>query len=314
MAYSKEKLKQKAVKYGVSYAGKLMRLFLLTGIGFVILYPLMTRIMTSFMSLSDVFDLSVRFFPKHFTLDNYKRAWDFLDVPNLAFNTFMYPALTSLVQMASATVVAYGFARYEFRLKKLFFGLVIVGLVIPPDLLLLPLYLDFKFVDVFGVFEEVFGHSINLLDTPLPFLILGITCTGLKNGLYLFMMRQYYRGLPKELEEAAYVDGAGTLKAFFHVFLPSAVQIMITVFLFSFVWQYLDNIFTTVFAQNVPILSTELSRFLGGSDVEGGISSVSEFSLTRNASMIFLILPLLALYLLCQRYFTESVERSGLVG
>jgi multiple sugar transport system permease protein len=129
------------------------------------------------------------------------------------------------------------------------------------------------------------------------------------------MMRQYFRGLPKELEEAAYVDGAGTIKAFVRVFLASARQIMMTVFLFSFVWQWLDDIFTSVFLQNVPMLTTELFRLISNSaGVDAGISNLTEFSLMRNCGMLFLIIPMLILYLFCQRYFTESIERAGLVG
>ena len=184
-----------------------------------------------------------------------------------------------------------------------------------PLLILLPLYVNFRYFDVAGLFQLIFGRPLNLLDTVAPFALLGITCTGLKNGLYIFMMRQYFRGLPKELEEAAYVDGAGTIKAFVRVFLASARQIMMTVFLFSFVWQWLDDIFTSVFLQNVPMLTTELFRLISNSaGVDAGISNLTEFSLMRNCGMLFLIIPMLILYLFCQRYFTESIERAGLVG
>ena len=128
-------------------------------------------------------------------------------------------------------------------------------------------------------------------------------------------MIQYFRGLPKELEEAAYVDGAGTIEAFIKVFLPSAKQIMMTVFLFSFVWQWLDDIYTSAFMKNVKVMSTQLLR-LSNVDLGNamGIESMAEFSLMRNASMVVALLPVLILYLICQKYFTESVERSGLTG
>lgn len=267
------------------------------------------------MPVSDVYDMSVHYIPKTFTLSNYQKAWDFLNIPALAFNSFFYPLVVSLIQTVSATVVAYGFARFDFRFKGFFFFLVVLGMVVPPDLILLPLYVNFRYFDVAGLFQLIFGRPLNLLDTVTPFALLGITCTGLKNGLYIFMMRQYFRGLPKELEEAAYVDGAGTIKAFVRVFLASARQIMMTVFLFSFVWQWLDDIFTSVFLQNVPMLTTELFRLISNSaGVDAGISNLTEFSLMRNCGMLFLIIPMLILYLFCQRYFTESIERAGLVG
>lgn len=293
--------KTKLKKVSASTATVLFRTILLVGISFVILYPLATQILASFMTLEDVYDMSVKYVPKTFTFENYVRAWNFLGMNDLLLNTVLIPLIVSFIHMAASTVVAYGFARYEFRLKGFFFFLVIFGMMIPPDLLLLPLYMNFR--------------TLSLLDTPFPFIILGFTCTGLKNGLYIFMMRQYFRGLPKELEEAAYVDGAGVFKAFLTIFLPSASQIMMTVFLFSFVWQWVDDLYTSVFMQNVPMLATELSRLLNSaSGVDSGISNVAEFSLMRNAGVMFLIIPLLILYLVCQKYFTESIERSGLVG
>ena len=305
-----EKSRQKLIKKGGSAGMSLLRFVLLAGISFVILYPLVTKIL-----VSDVYDMSVHYIPKTFTLSNYQKAWDFLNIPALAFNSFFYPLVVSLIQTVSATVVAYGFARFDFRFKGFFFFLVVLGMVVPPDLILLPLYVNFRYFDVAGLFQLIFGRPLNLLDTVTPFALLGITCTGLKNGLYIFMMRQYFRGLPKELEEAAYVDGAGTIKAFVRVFLASARQIMMTVFLFSFVWQWLDDIFTSVFLQNVPMLTTELFRLISNSaGVDAGISNLTEFSLMRNCGMLFLIIPMLILYLFCQRYFTESIERAGLVG
>lgn len=307
--------RQKRVKLYASWMMSLGRFILIAGISFVVLYPLVTKILVSFMNVSDVYDMSVHYIPIKFTWSNYVKAWKFLNIPQLALNTFLIPTVVSVIQTVSATCVAYGFARFNFRGKNFLFFLVLLGMIIPPDLILLPLYNNFRYFDIFGIFKLTTGSSLNLLDTIAPFAILGITCTGLKNGLYIFLLRQYFRGLPKELEEAAYVDGASTFTAFVKVFLASAKQIMMTVFLFSFVWQWLDDLYTTVFLQNVPMLTTELFRLLSNSAGVGiGISNLTEFSLMRNCGMLFLILPILVLYIFCQRYFTESMDRAGLVG
>lgn len=309
------KIKPKTINKASSLLLSFLRLILISGISFVILYPIVTKILVSFMSVSDVYDMSVHYIPKTFTLSNYVKAWNFLEMPSLILNTFLIPFIVSLVQTISATCVAYGFARFDFKFKNVLFFIVLLGMVIPPDLILLPLYNQFRYFDIFGIIKLISGNTLNLLDTPVPFLLLGVTCTGLKNGLYIFLMRQYFRGLPKELEEAAYVDGASTFTAFVKVFLASAKQIMITVFLFSFVWQWLDDLYTSVFMQNVPMLTTELYRLLSNSSgVESGISNLTEFSLMRNCGMLFLIIPILILYIFCQRHFTESMDRAGLVG
>lgn len=314
MAISIEK-KNKITKKTAALVLSILRFILLAGVSFVILYPLVTKVLTSFKTVEDVYDMSVHYIPKNWTLKNYINAWNFLEIPKLAFNTFFIPLIVSLVQTVSATCVAYGFARFDFKGKNILFFIVLLGMIIPPDLTLLPLYNQFRYFDIFGIIELIRGEPLNLLDTTVPFLMLGITCTGLKNGLYIFILRQYFRGLPKELEEAAYVDGANTMTAFVKVFLASAKPIMMTVFLFSFVWQWLDDLYTTVFMQNVPMLTTGLYRLVSSSEgVSAGVSNISEFSLMRNCGMLFLIIPVLVLYIFCQRHFTESVDRAGLVG
>ena len=124
-----EKSRQKLIKKGGSAGMSLLRFVLLAGISFVILYPLVTKILVSFMPVSDVYDMSVHYIPKTFTLSNYQKAWDFLNIPALAFNSFFYPLVVSLIQTVSATVVAYGFARFDFRFKGFFFFLVVLGMV-----------------------------------------------------------------------------------------------------------------------------------------------------------------------------------------
>lgn len=302
-----------------------LRLILLAGISFVILYPLVTKALISLMPVRDVFDMSVKYIPKSFSLDNYKNAWSFLNISGLLFSSFLIPVLTALVQTISSTLVAYGFARFKFRFKNFWFALVILMIVVPPDLILFPQYLSFRFFDIGGInilgfkipglVELATGTTINLLDSPVPFLILGLTCTGLKNGLYIFILRQYFNGIPKELEEAAYVDGANTLTIFIKVFLSSASQMMITVFLFSFVWIWLDDLYSSAFMQNTSLFITELYRLTSVENgVDSGLGSTAAFSLMRNAGLMLLIIPMFLLYVFCQRYFTESIERSGLVG
>lgn len=301
-------------KKSSAWTVKLLRAILLIGLSFVILYPLLIKITLSFMTVEDVYDLSVRYIPNHFTTLNYQRVWEFLDMGSMVWNSFRIPLISALLNVMSATLVAYGLARHDFPGKKLVFAAVIIGLVIPPDLLLLPQYMQFRFFDFLG-FSRLLGlGTVNLLNTDFPFYLLAATCTGLRNGIYIFLMVQYFRGLPKEIEEVAYVDGAGTMKTLVYVFLPSARQIMIPVFLFSFVWQWLDDIYTSTFAQDMSLLSTSITQLVSGYSVEMGVTNVTEFSLMRNAGILLLIIPPLLIYVFFQRYFTESIARSGLVG
>ena len=282
-------------------AWAVVRGILLCGICFVVLFPLFSKVSRSFMAPEDLYNLTVRYIPAHATLQNYRLMWVWMDMPKTLFVTLGISLLVGVCQTAAATWVGYGFARFRFRGRGLLFAGMIVCMVIPPDLMLMPLYLLFQ--------------GAHLIDTPWPFVLMGLTCTGLKNGLYVFLLRQYFMGMPGALEEAAYVDGAGPMRAFLTVMLPGAVPMMVTVFLFSCVWQWLDSLYSSVFFQEVRTMTSALTGLGHVNDMSGlGVSDPAAITLIKYAGIVLLILPMVILYLFCQRFFVESIERSGLVG
>lgn len=293
--------KQVVLRHAGLAVWAIVRGILLAGICFVVLFPLFSKVSRSFMAAEDLYNLTVRYIPAHFTTQNYQLMWAWMDMPKTLFVTLGISLLTAFCQTAAATWVGYGFARFRFRGRNFLFLAMIVCMVIPPDLMLMPLYLIFQ--------------RMHMIDTSLPFVLMGLTCTGLKNGLYVFLLRQYFMGMPKELEEAAYVDGAGPMKAFVTIMLPGAVPMMMTVFLFSCVWQWLDSLYTSVFFQEIKTMTSALVGLGHVNDLAGmGISDPAAITLIKYAGIVMLILPMVILYLFCQRYFVESIERSGLVG
>ena len=115
------------------------------------------------------------------------------------------------------TLVGYGFARFEFPLKSFWFACVMLIILVPPQTISTSLHLHFRFFDIFGIKEMLTGESWNLRGSVLPYYMMSAGCMGLKNGLYIFLIRQFFRTIPKDLEEAAYVDGCGTLKTFIRI-------------------------------------------------------------------------------------------------
>ena len=308
----KSMLKRKGFQSAVS----LLRGLFLIGICFVVLYPLVTKICFSFMTVKDVYNPNIVFLPKNFTWKNYQVSIELLEYGKTFFHTVTLSLFSSLVQLISALMVGYGFARFKFKGRNFLFATVIIGMVIPPDLLLLSRFFQFRFFDLFGIVSAITGQTPSLIDTYWPFLLLGITCTGLKNGLYIFMMRQFFMGFPKVIEEAAYVDGAGPIKTFIRIILPSSVTMSVTVFLFSFVWQWNDDIFSPVFLNEVKVFSTKVSSLISNrSAVLLGTTSTSiANSLVTNAGIVLIFIPVILLYAVCQRFFVQSIENSGIVG
>ncbi len=299
----------------------IVRGVIIVGICFVILQPLFVKLSVSFMAERDLYDSSVKYIPKHFTLDNYKMAIEGMDYWTVLVRTMILSAGISLLQLASCLLTAYGFARFRFPFKKLLFGCVILSLIVPPQVIMLPLFMKYRFFDVFGIFKATTGASVNLIDTYWPFILQAATCMGIRNGLYIYMLRQFFKGMPRELEEAAFVDGSGKLRTFVQVMLPSAIPMMVTVFLFGFVWQWTDTFYTSLYLNNTKVVSSALSNLAVGvyttyANNGGSMNFVSPgfVSMMNNTGTMLTVVPLILLYLVCQKYFVEGIERSGIVG
>lgn len=292
-----------------------VRTVILAGLCFMILYPLIVKFTSSIMHVDDMFDSSVRFLPKNFTMEQYRIAWEWMNYPRTFLNSLGLTLTVSILQLASSTLVGYGFGRYNFRGKNLCFALVLLTLVVPPEMIMIPLFLNFRFFNLFGLIKE---PGINLLGSYWPFILTSMTAMGLKNGLFIYIMTNFFKGMPDSLEEAAMIDGASSFRTFFQIMLPGAKPALTIVFLFSFVWQWNDLFYTNLFIRTGDgFLSLALQNFanyfVSNSPVSGNYPW-QYTSLLNNAGMMLFMAPLLILFLIMQRHFVESIERTGLVG
>ena len=294
----------------------IFRTVLIIGLGFMIIQPVIMQLSSSFKSISDLYDGSVYLIPKNPTLYNYRRVWEYLEYPLRFVNSLLYCGGCSLLQLASCTLVAYGLARFKFKGRGIVMGMVIFTLIIPPQTVLLSLYLQFQYFSPLSIFTLGMSlKGINLIGTPSPLLILSATAVGFKNGLYIFMLRQHFKNLPKALEEAASIDGCGAFQTFFRVVLPGALPMMASILLFSFVWQWNDYFYTTILTPGMKIFTTVLSGT--GSSIarmDGQVIGNMQNMLYDSAAFVLFIIPLIVLYLFTQKGFVQSIERSGLVG
>ena len=190
-------------KTTLNFAYKIIRMVLLFGMCFLILQPIFNKISISFMEERDLYDATIIAVPAHFTTDNYKLAMQFMDFGKTMLNTILVSLTVALLQIAICTLVGYGFARFQFPLKKLWFACVILVIIIPPQTVSTSLYLHFRYFDIAGILKLLTGEGINLRGSVVPYYLMSATCMGLKNGLYIYMIRQFFRNIPKELEEAA---------------------------------------------------------------------------------------------------------------
>ena len=298
------------------------RALLLFGLCFMIIQPMLTRLGTSLMEERDLYDSTIVLLPRHVTLDNFRIVFELTTFPKSMFNTLWTSLLVSVFQVVSCTLVAYGFARYNFPLKKFWFGCVVALIVIPPQTMATALYMNFQSFDIFGIYAKLSGtgKGLNLHGSLTPYLLMSATCMGLKNGLYIYMLRQYFRGIPKSLEEAAYVDGCGTMHTFVRIMLPDALPTIMSCFLFSFVWQWTDLFYTRNFLATPgrPIFSTELStivsrmsRYFSSDAGKPVIVPVGRQQQLISIGVLVCCIPLVILYVFTQKTFVKSIAMSG---
>lgn len=301
---------------------KTFRFLILFGLSIVVLFPLFYSLSVAFRSPDDLFDPLVIYVPRHFTLDNLKDAVTYLDYFTALKNSVILDLISTLIQVASCALVGYGLARYHFRLRGLVFALVIITIIVPPQTIIIPNYLNFRYFDLFGffrLFEGVgdFPGYFNLINNNLSFYLLALFGMGIRSGLFIFLFRQFFRSMPKDLEEAAAIDGCGQFRTFIRIMVPNASSAFLTTFLFSLVWYWNDFVYTSTYMSNAETVLYQLYL------LSQQIDYIMEYEKQTNpyegililqAGVLLGILPLLAVYIVLQKYFTESIERSGIVG
>ncbi|MBE6556641.1 MAG: carbohydrate ABC transporter permease [Ruminococcaceae bacterium] len=318
------------------------RLVLLIGVSYIVLFPFFTKIAGSFMAPEDFVDVTVRLIPKNWTLNTYKAIWVDLEYVKAFSNTLLLSLSTAVVQMFVCCFIAYGLAKFKFKGNKFVFMAVIFSLIIPHQTLQLSMFMKFRYFDILGIFKlfgggglSLFGKTItnnalasfdifpaawknftpnglNLTNSFWPLIILSISGLAFKNGLYIFMLRQFFRGVPDELEESAYIDGSGVFHTFLTIILPISIPMMITVFLFAFSWQWTDDFYTTMFFTSTK--TRMLSKLVEvPKSLETNYAGQNlYYAAIRNTCGIMIIAPLVVMYLFCQRYLVQGIERSGL--
>ena len=289
------------------------RAVILFGLGFVIMYPLIYMISCSFRERGDMSDPTVMWIPRHYTFRVIKDTIDAMDYWKTLGNTLLLNVGCSLFQVISCAITGYGFARFSFRGKKLLFAVVIMMILVPTQVISLPLYAQFRYFGIRGLF------SLNLIDSRLTMYLPAMTANGIRAGLMILIFRQFFRGLPRGLEDAAYIDGCGPFRTFVRVMAPNAAPAFLTVFLFSVVWYWNDYYVSSTFFTNtrtIAIMLTNLDselklRLFNDPKVQ---ISPREQIVWKEAGCLISIAPVLLMYVFLQKYFTEGIERSGLVG
>ena len=297
------------------------RTIILLGVGFIILRPVLFMLSMSLMTHIDIVNPAVVWIPRNWTIVNFTNALELLNFARAFRNSVQLGLGSALLQTISSALVGYGFARYKFFGRDFIFGLVILTLLVPPATVIVSQIVQMRFFDPLGLFSLFGLEPLNLLNTRSALYLPAFFGIGLRSGIFIYMFRQYFRGQPKELEDAARVDGCGHFGIFLRIMSPNAGSIYLTVFLFAVVWNWNDYYNSLMFTSQIQTLPTSLAimrdTLRQASQVAHlGINAQDPYSQAANlmAGSFLNIAPVLFVYVVLQKFFTESVERSGIVG
>jgi len=270
-----------------------IRYFLLTVVGIFMLYPLLWLFGASFKSNTEIFT-SIGFIPKHFDFSTYIRAWQ--PTPEYSFtrffiNTFLIVIPRVIGAIISCTLTAYGFARFKFKGKGVLFALLMGTLFLPNVVVYIPQFLLFQ--------------QLGWLDTYNPLTI--PQCLAF-DTFFVFMLIQFIRGIPVELEQAAYIDGCNSVQALWYVIVPVLMPAIICVGLFQFMWSMNDFFGPLLYISSVDKYPIALALRMV-------MDASSEIKWNEVIAMnLFSLAPSLILFFAAQKYFVEGVTAGSLKG
>lgn len=294
------------------------RFVLLTSMAYVVIYPLLYMIVTSLRTADSFNDPDIVWILKEFTTDNFKDAFESIDFMNCLKNTVLIQIVSAFIEICSCSIVAYGLSRFDFKFKKIEMIVLVLTIIIPSQMIIIPSMVNFSKMDFLGILSTISkitgtNIKINILDTPFVFYLPSIFGVGLRSGIMIFIYMQFFKGLPKELEEAASIDGAGPVKTFIKIAVPSSGVVFLTVTIFSIVWHWNDYYLSVMYMNRNKPLAVAIANFPELFNTLG-ISSTGRGNAILMAASLLFVTPILILYLILQKKFVKSIDRVGITG
>lgn len=260
----------------------------------VMIYPLLWMILSSFKPTNTVFTTAQELLPRTWTLENYVNGWK--GFANVSFGRFFLNSLfisvmATLGTLASSSIVAYGFARLKFKGRGVLFSAMLVTMMLPAQVLMIPQY----------IWYQKLGWVGNYLPLIVPYWFA-------IQGFFVYLMTNFISGIPKDLDEAAKIDGCSTYGIFFWIILPLIVPALITGGIFSFIWRWDDFLSALLYVSKTETYPVSLALKLFSDP-----SSSSDYGAMFAMSTLS-IFPVVLIFITLQKYLVEGIATSGLKG
>ena len=290
-------IRRKTPEFIVSLA----RFLFLLIVGYIVLYPLLYMFVSAIKDRDALLDMEHIWVPASFSFQSFTEVFELMNFGNALKQTLLVQVLSAAIEVFVCAFIAYGFARFKFKGKPIFIFFLILSLLIPIQMYSLSMSINFR--------------NLHIFNTPFVYWLPSLFGVGIRSGMMIFIYQQFFIGLPKELEDAAYIDGAGPVKTYFRIALPSSSVVITTVSVLSFVWHWNEYHLATLsfLPEDAPLsmVMNFLTIYLQQVGVYKGWPEYS--TLVSAACLMFIVIPLV-LYMIFQRKFVRSIDRVGITG
>lgn len=279
----------------------LARLLFLAIVGYIVLYPLLYMFVSAIKDRDALLDMEHIWVPVSYSFKGFSEIFELMNFGNALKQTLLVQVLSAAIEVFVCAFIAYGFARFKFKGKPIFTFFLILSLLIPIQMYSLSLSINFR--------------NLHIFSTPFVYWLPSLFGVGIRSGMMIFIYQQFFIGLPKELEDAAYIDGAGPVKTYFRIALPSSSVAITTVAVLSFVWHWNEYHLATLsfLSEDAPLsmVMNFLEAYLQQIGIYKGWPEYS--TLVSAACLMYIVIPLV-LYMIFQRKFVRSIDRVGITG
>ena len=316
------KLNKKILEPGASFLYKLFRYALLIGISYVVMFPIIKMISSAFTPPQELYTEDSGFLPSRATFMNFENFQNYFPYLKYAATTAEIALISTFLQLISCSLVGYGLGRYKFKGNALVYACVLFTIILPVQTSIIPLFYEYRWFDIFGI-GKLIGlftgetFTINLLKNHMSFYVPSLLAVGFNSGIYIFLFRQFFASMPRDLEEAAKIDGCNPVTIYFRIMIPNITPVVVTVALLSVIYYWNDSLLTGIFAlkdegQTLMVALEELVR--QGSGVGKGELDAMRAQAERYAVILASVTPLMIFFLIGQKFFVECMDRSGSKG
>lgn len=299
-----------------------LRTVFFLGMAYVLLFPLLVMLSRALRPVNDMYNPSIIWIPSSFTLENFRMALDALDFSETFPFSLRIVVISTLLTIIVCSMAGYALGRYTFKWNTPLTALAVLTFIVPLQTYITPLFFQLRYFDFFGA-GSLIGlftgetMSVNITNSEWSYYLLNGVGMGLRSGIFILLFMVVYKNLPKELENAARIDGAGELRVFLQIMSPNASSAFLVTLIMSLVWNWNEYFFPTILFQQSQFLSTKLSliRDLALSEMGNSVygDSLGETVVMYAGAFLF-ILPMLIMYMVAQRFFMQSIEKTGITG